>query len=102
MVLGSLWEGFPRVVAEAMGARKMIFVHPHQNGREILGGDNLGLVDMSAHGCLADAIRRWLQSPKQFQSGVARNYERFLGNFSWPAVADRYLAMFETVARLNA
>jgi len=98
MALGSLSEGFPRSVGEAMGSGLPVFVHPHENARWILGDDSPSLVDLTRRGQLADAIRRAESGNLDIGTMTERNYKRFIEKFSWDAVADKYVHMFEQVA----
>jgi 1,2-diacylglycerol 3-alpha-glucosyltransferase len=98
MALTSLSEGFPRSVAEAMGAKRHIFVHPHENARWIVGDNTSCFVDMRVAGALKSAIEQALAEPKVLQTSVARNFERFNSMFSWQCVANAYLRMFHEVA----
>lgn len=98
LALTSLSEGFPRSVAEAMGAQRHIFVHPHDNAKWIIGENTNCFVDMQATGALKAAIERAATCPSMTQAGIAQNFERFKSLFSWQCVADAYLKMFHEVA----
>ena len=94
MTLCSLSEGFPRAVAEAMGAGRHIFVHPHENAQWILGDNDYSFVNMTQKSSLADALQHAVEHPEQVQASVHRNRQRFLAEFAWARVADSYVTMF--------
>ena len=97
MVLGSLSEGFPRVVAEAMGSRCHIIVHPHQNTRWILADNQRCLTDMTVAGALCSSIERAREESKEIADSIERNYARFTDEFDWSKVAADYERMFQSV-----
>ena len=98
MVLCSLSEGFPRVVAEAMIGRTQILVHPSVNTRWILTGEQ-SFVDMKVEGKLSAAIEAYFSNEQAYQDSVEINYLRCVKKFSWDAVMEDYSNMFQTVSQ---
>ena len=94
MALCSLSEGFPRAVAEAMGGGKHIFVHPHKNSRWIVGENEFCFVDMEKESALANALQHAASNPELLAASAARNYRRFVNQFTWENVAVAYVNMF--------
>ena len=99
MVLGSLSEGFPRVIAEAMASETPILVHPHENARWILGEESRCFADMTISGALATKINQWMQGGEPTPQSVASNSEKIRREFTRSTVLPQYLAMFEQVGQ---
>lgn len=99
MVLGSLSEGFPRVIAEAMASETPILVHPHENARWILGEESRCFADMTKFGALAAKINQWTQGGEPTPQSVASNGEKIRREFTRATVSPQYLAMFEQVGQ---
>jgi glycosyltransferase involved in cell wall biosynthesis len=96
-VLCSLSEGFSNAIAEAMGARRFVLVHPHPNNRWILESPNC-YVDMEKKGALRDGLLSFFARQDEFEPDIARNYRRFLENFTWDVLTPKYLEMFRSAA----
>lgn len=94
MVLCSLSEGFPRSVAESMGGRRHIFVHPHENAKWIIGDNKYCFVDMERQSALAEMIQHAAEHPALVAASATRNHQRFLDNFTWQRVAESYEKLF--------
>lgn len=101
MVLGSLSEGFPRVVGEAMASEVPILVHPHENGRWILGEQSPCLVDMTIEGELAKKIEFWTLGGEPDAETIQANARKLQNEFSRERVMPKYLEMFEYVGNKN-
>ena len=102
MVLGSLSEGFPRVIAEAMASKTPIFVHPHENGKWILGEDSGCFADMTIEGDLASKILKWTEGGAPQQASIDANFIKVNQEYSREAILPKYLAMFEWVGQETA
>ena len=101
MALGSLSEGFPRVIAEAMASKTPILVHPHENARWILGEHSRSFVDMTMYGELSKRINQWALNRELWHDTIETNHRKFVLEYSREAVVSKYLCMFERVCKVR-
>jgi glycosyltransferase involved in cell wall biosynthesis len=98
--MASLREGFGLVYIEAMSCGLPCVVHDSDVTRYVCGASEV-LVDLSATGALADALRRSIMNPNPEAERAARHWEVF-ERFSWEALRARYVRMFKRCAALKA
>jgi len=94
-VLGSLREGFGRVYLEALMHGLPVIAHQHPVMDYVLGGQGI-LGDLSRPHELTALLSRELQTPRD-DSTARERWETVRRRFSWPELAEDYLAMFNEV-----
>jgi 1,2-diacylglycerol 3-alpha-glucosyltransferase len=93
-VLGSLREGFGRVVVEAIGAGLPVALNDHPIFRFVAGtAGEYG--DFTVAGELGAAVNRALKNSVGLQAALARSDE-IAGRFSWNALLPQYSRMLES------
>ena len=92
-------EGLGLVVAEAVGCLCPILVGDVPAVHDLLDGERNCVVPQRDAGALADAIVRVLRNPDAARSQALARQDVLRQKFSWEAVADRYLELFEGLVR---
>lgn len=95
LVLASRAEGFPLVLGEAMACRKTVVATAVDGVAElVLDGENGLVVPPDDPAALADALSR-LQRDAPLRERLAEHgYRRIVAEYSWAAVARRYLEVY--------
>ena len=96
LTLGSLREGFGRVIPEAASAGLPLCVHDSPHFRWMTGHP-AAVVDMTQPGVLADRLGELLTEP-QLGAELARdNHRHVRAAFDWSRVRPMYLSMYDRV-----
>jgi glycosyltransferase involved in cell wall biosynthesis len=94
-VLASRAEGLPLVILEAMGCGKAVVATKVDGIPEIIEDGRTGfLVEPEDPQSLAKAIIRLYRDPKQRHSLARQSQEQVIREYSWEAIATRYLNIF--------
>jgi glycosyltransferase involved in cell wall biosynthesis len=99
-VLPSEAENFPIVLLEAMAAGLAIVTTAGTGCAEVVGDAGL-LVPVRDARALAVALKRLVDDPVLRQSLGAAARRRIEDNFTWRAVAGRYVEQYQRIARLR-
>ena len=95
-VLGSLAEGFGRVIVEALAQGQFCILHDEAFSRGILGSHGLR-INLQEEGELAKAITNFLKSPDSPLTKIERNRYAY-HQFGWDALLPSYAEMIRRVA----
>lgn len=95
-VLPSFYEGMSNTMLEAMASGLPILA-TGEGGREELLRDNALSVPFGAPGLLAEGIVGLLRDPSRL-AAMGRRSREIAGEFSWAAVAGRYLELYRAMA----
>ncbi len=95
-VLPSLFEPFGMTTQEAMACGKAVIASKFGGIRNVIEhGENGLLVDPSNTSEFADAMIRLLENPEKTKSIGQKAYKTVQDNFSWEAIAERFLDFFK-------
>ena len=98
-ILPTRFEGMPTVVLEAMARARPIIVSDVGATAELVTPHNGYLLPPGNADALYNAILAFAERPPEVRAKMGRySYERVLERFSWPVVAQSYLALFRRIA----
>lgn len=96
--LCSLNEGFGRVYIEAMAAELPVIAHRNVNTEWIMGENNLGLIDMTKPGELANQILYFQENESIAAAQGTDNQKISFQKFDWTSLHSQYLDMLQKIA----
>jgi len=96
MVLCSLFEGFGRVVCEAMGAGLPLLLHPHPTAKWLIDCQEC-FVDMTTVGHLHEKIIAIVNDKSQQSQIIQQNFHKFANYFEWGKLSQSYVEMYQKV-----
>ena len=95
-ILPTRFEGMPTVVLEAMAQAKPIIVSDVGATAELVNPQNGYLVPAGDANALYDAVIAFADRTPAIHEQMGRySYDRVLERFSWPAVTEKFLHLFE-------
>jgi glycosyltransferase involved in cell wall biosynthesis len=97
-VLPSEMENFPMVLLEAMVAQTAIITTRGTGCAEVVG-DAAWLVPAKDPAAIREALLGLIRDPSRAKALAAAGRRRLEEHFGWPAVAQRYLALYTGIAR---
>ncbi|GAB3411270.1 glycosyltransferase family 4 protein [Haloparvum alkalitolerans] len=96
-IVPSHYEGLPTVLLEAMAARTPVISTAVSGALDVIDdGENGILVPARAPEEMSEAVLRLLRDPEARKRLAARGRETVEREYTWDAVADRYLDLYET------
>lgn len=102
LCLPSIWEGFPKVILEAMSMQVPVVASDIPANREILLGGELGcLVNNPDPASWASAVNALLANPVQAVLRAERASRLLDERYRWSHVAERLDSAYETLLRFN-
>ena len=102
LVHPALEESFAVVVAEALALGLPVVAGANSGGVPEVAGGEQWLVDVRSPAALADALHQALTEPARYALASAAGRERVQREFSAPAVAARYVALYSAMLSLEA
>lgn len=95
-ILPTRFEGMPTVVLEAMAQAKPIIVSDVGATAELVSPHNGYLLPPGDANALYDAVVAFASRPPAVHAQMGRySYDRVVERFSWPAVTEKFLHLFE-------
>lgn len=99
LVLSSLSEGLPRCLVEGLGHGLLCVVHDNAVNRFVLG-EHGTFGDLSQAGVLSGLLTQALAAQASQENGSVR-WEEASRRFSWGALRDSYIQMFERCRNIS-
>ncbi len=100
LLLPTRFEGMPTVVLEAMARARPVLVSDVGASAELVGPDNGFLIPPGNADALYDALLKFGSLSNDERSSMGESgFTRVRSRFSWPAVTEDFVALFEEVAR---
>ena len=99
LLLPTRFEGMPTVVLEAMARSRPIMVSDVGASAELVDGLNGYLLPKGNADALYTAVMEFNAMPEQQRAKMgAASLERVTKRFTWPAVTEEFIALFNRVA----
>ena len=98
VVMPSLTEGIPVTLLEAMRNKTPIMASSVGGIPQVLGADNPLLITPASVDSIVSKCRDWLQKTiAEREQLIARNYARYMQNYTAEAMAASYLAIYQSL-----